>query len=123
MNYYFSALSRYATFSGRATRSEFWYFVLFNMIIAIGIAVAEYVLGTTFLSNIYSLAVLLPSLAVAVRRLHDVNKSGWFYLVPFYNIYLWCLDGTRGENAYGEDPKGRVGFGASDYQRPTDIVA
>lgn len=80
-------------------------------------------LNTKFLGNIYSLGVLLPSLAVSVRRLHDVNKSGWFYLVPFYNLYLLCIDGTRGENAYGEDPKGRAGFSAADYERPTDVAS
>jgi uncharacterized membrane protein YhaH (DUF805 family) len=123
MNYYFAVLSKYATFTGRARRSEFWYFMLFNMIISIALAIVDRALNMAFLNTIYSLAVFLPSLAVSVRRLHDVNKSGWFYLVPFYNLYLFCIDGTSGENAYGEDPKGRAGFGAGDYQRPTDVVA
>lgn len=123
MNYYFAVLSRYATFSGRATRSEYWYFQLFNMIIAIVLMILDLQFGLNFLQMIYSLAVLLPSIAVGVRRMHDVNKSGWFLIIPFYNLYLACIDGTRGENAFGEDPKGRAGFGASDYQRPTDLIA
>lgn len=61
--------------------------------------------GSTFLSNIYTIAVLLPSIAVGVRRMHDVNKSGWYILIPFYNLFLALTEGTRGENQYGEDPK------------------
>lgn len=77
--------------------------------------------GAPVLYSIYSLAVLIPGIAAGVRRMHDVNKSGWFLLIPFYNLVLACTDGTPGENEYGEDPKGRSGFGAADYQKPFDI--
>lgn len=123
MNYYFAVLTKYAIFSGRARRSEYWYFALFTTIISVVLMIVDSVLGGAFLNSIYSLGVFIPSIAVGVRRMHDVNKSGWFILIPFYNLYLCCIDGTSGENAYGEDPKGRAGFGAGDYQRPTDVVA
>lgn len=105
MGYYFKVLQNYATFSGRAHRSEYWYFVLFNLIIAVVLGVVGGVIKTTILSNLYSLAVLIPGIAVGVRRMHDVGKSGWFLLVPIYNLVLACTAGTQGDNAYGADPK------------------
>jgi uncharacterized membrane protein YhaH (DUF805 family) len=60
------------------------------------------------LSSIYTLAVLLPSIAVGVRRMHDVGKSGWFLLIPIYNFILACTDGVQGDNEYGTDPKAIV---------------
>jgi len=63
------------------------------------------VMGTSILSNIYVLAVLIPGIAVGVRRMHDVDKSGWFLLIPIYNLILACTEGTKGENEYGADPK------------------
>jgi uncharacterized membrane protein YhaH (DUF805 family) len=109
MNYYLHVLKNYALFKGRARRSEYWYFVLFNFIVTMIFVIIDQVMGSLFLNNIYSLAVLIPSLAVAVRRMHDVNKSGWFILIPFYNLYLLCIEGTKGENNYGQDPKGQSG--------------
>ncbi len=109
MNYYFSVLKKYAVFSGRARRAEYWYFVLFNTIAAIivgiiGQAVGLAKEGSNPLSTVYQLAVLLPSLAVAVRRMHDTNKSGWFILVPIYNLVLALTPGTKGDNRFGPDP-------------------
>jgi uncharacterized membrane protein YhaH (DUF805 family) len=121
MNYYIFVLKNYAKFSGRARRSEFWYFTLFNTIITYGLVYIGYLIGSPFLSSIYSLAVLVPTLAVGVRRMHDVDKSGWFFLIPLYNLILACTDGTPGPNEYGDDPKQRQGFGAGDYQKPFDI--
>ena len=108
MNYYLKVLKNYATFSGRARRSEYWYFALFNVIIAFVLAFVGLLMGTTVLSNIYSLAILVPSIAVGVRRMHDVGKSGWFLLIPIYNLILACTDGVKGENEYGADPKANV---------------
>ncbi|MDC1186559.1 DUF805 domain-containing protein [Crocinitomicaceae bacterium] len=105
MNYYLKVLQNYATFSGRARRSEYWYFVLFNMIISVVLGIVGGMIGVSMLSNIYSYAVLLPSIAVGVRRMHDVGKSGWFLLIPIYNLILACTDGIKGENEYGADPK------------------
>lgn len=72
-----SVFSKYATFSGRARRSEFWYFFLFNALVSIGLSVIPFL---NFLSFLWSLAVLIPMLAVTVRRFHDIGKSGWWYL-------------------------------------------
>jgi len=101
MEYYLEVLKKYAVFEGRARRSEYWYFSLFNCIISIALAM---MLGEGF-SSIYSLAVFIPSLAVGVRRMHDVGKSGWFLLIPFYNLILLVTEGDRGNNYYGLDPK------------------
>jgi uncharacterized membrane protein YhaH (DUF805 family) len=108
MNYYFKVLQNYATFSGRARRSEYWYFVLFNVIIAFVLGFIGGTTGTPVLSNIYTLAVLIPGIAVGVRRMHDVGKSGWFLLIPIYNLILACTDGVTGDNEYGADPKANV---------------
>lgn len=105
MNYYLEVLKKYATFSGRARRSEYWYFALFNAIFSIVLSIADYALGIGFLNLLYSLIVLIPSLAVAVRRMHDVNKSGWFILIPIYNLILAFTAGDTGPNRYGSDPK------------------
>ena len=80
MNYYIKVLENYTTFTGRANRNEYWYFVLFNFLISIGISIIASILisitGTdlSFISDLYSLAILLPSIAVAIRRMHDVNN-------------------------------------------------
>lgn len=105
MNYYFKVLQNYATFSGRARRSEYWYFLLFNIIVSIILSVIGTTMKTTILSNIYALAVFLPGLAVGVRRMHDVGKSGWYLLIPIYSLILALEEGQKGENEYGEDPK------------------
>lgn len=95
----------YANFNGRARRSEYWYFVLLNAIISFGLGFVFGLIDMPLLANIYSLAVLVPSIAVAVRRMHDVGKSGWFVLIPIYNLILACTPGIVGENEYGSDPK------------------
>ncbi|AXG73823.1 DUF805 domain-containing protein [Flavobacterium arcticum] len=111
----------YATFSGRARRSEYWYFVLFNIIIGIILGIIDSVIGIDLLGTIYSLVVLIPSLAVGIRRLHDVGKSGWFTLIilipligAIWLIVLYATEGDRGANEYGEDPK-------ADYNEFEDI--
>jgi len=106
MNYYLKVLQSYATFSGRARRSEYWYFALFNVIISFGIGFICGMLNLPdFIANIYTFAVFIPSIAVGVRRMHDVGKSGWFLIVPIYNLVLVCTEGTKGDNEYGADPK------------------
>lgn len=105
MNYYLVVLKNYVKFDGRARRGEYWYFVLINLIIWFVLVF----IGGTILVNIYSLAILLPSIAVAIRRMHDVGKSGWFILIPIYNLILAVSEGESGTNEYGEDPK-RPGF-------------
>lgn len=113
MNWYLKALQNYATFSGRARRQEYWMYLLVSCIISVVLTVVESAVRPSAISqgeppvfsNIYSLAVLLPSLAVGVRRMHDTNHSGWFLLIPIYNLILACTEGTRGPNRFGEDPK------------------
>jgi uncharacterized membrane protein YhaH (DUF805 family) len=101
----------YVNFEGRARRQEFWTFVLINILITIVLSVVAAVIGTGILSMLFSLATLLPTIAVGVRRLHDRDMSGWFMLlglVPIANIVLlviMCLEGTKGDNRFGPDPK------------------
>ena len=115
--------SKYADFSGRARRSEYWYFVLFSMIVSavlsrIGKEVPMEVAGQVVmvtqskLLSIYNLVVFIPTLAVVVRRLHDVGKSGWNYFWLFLPIIGWimmlvwlCREGEHGPNRFGPDPK------------------
>ena len=111
MNYYLSVLMRYTVFSGRARRAEYWYFFLFNIIIIFVLHLIEGITGIasetydSVLIVVYQLAVVTPHIAVDVRRIHDLNKSGWFFLIPVYNLILAVNDGTKGDNKYGPDPK------------------
>ena len=112
MNYYLKVLKNYAVFSGRARRKEYWMFVLFNMIVSFLLGMVDGATGMLdeatgrgTISSIYSLAVLVPTIAVAVRRMHDVGKSGWYMLIPIYNLVLACTDSEEGENKYGANPK------------------
>lgn len=105
MNYIVKVLQNYANFKGRARRSEYWYFFLFTFIISIALSAVGFMIGNTYLANLFSLAVLVPSLAVGVRRMHDVGKSGWYLLIPIYNLILACTEGEKQANVYGEDPK------------------
>lgn len=113
MNHYTDVLKKYAVFSGRARRQEYWMFFLFNVLALILLLVLDGVLGTApLLYSVYALAVLLPSLGVAIRRLHDTGKSGWWILVslvPFVGfiwfIVLMASAGQQQPNQYGPDPK------------------
>ena len=119
MEWYLQVLKKYAEFSGRARRKEYWMFVLFNIIFLVVAMVIDNIMGTTVgilpygvFYIIYSLAILIPALAVSVRRLHDIGKSGWMILVsliPFIGA-IWLLilmvtDSNLGENQYGPNPK------------------
>ncbi|MDO6429569.1 DUF805 domain-containing protein [Flavitalea sp. BT771] len=105
MNYFIAAFKKYAVFNGRARRSEYWYFFLFNIIISFVLGFIGGAMGNAYLQVIWALATLIPNIAVGVRRMHDVNKSGWFILIPIYSLILACTPGTTGPNDYGEDPK------------------
>lgn len=119
-----TCLSKYVDFSGRARRSEYWYFFLFFMIVSFVAGFIDGLLGmTTFagfgiLSIVVLLALLLPSLAVAVRRLHDTDRTGWWLLlgfIPFAGLVLlvfYCLDSKPGDNQYGPNPKDPHAAGA-----------
>lgn len=121
MHYFFTAIDKCLTFSGRATRKEYWYYVLFAVISIVGLALLSETLwfggpGASIQSAALGLVILFlmfVGISVSVRRLHDRGYSGWWYLlylVPGGNIFLivnFCMDGTPGDNAYGPDPKGR----------------
>ncbi|HQM15874.1 MAG TPA: DUF805 domain-containing protein [Candidatus Woesebacteria bacterium] len=111
MKYYLEAFKKYAEFSGRAGRKEYWMFVLFNIIFFVVINMIDTALETTILSGIYSLAIMIPSLAACTRRLHDIGKSGWMILVSLIPLVGWIwiivLLATKGdekENQYGPVP-------------------
>jgi uncharacterized membrane protein YhaH (DUF805 family) len=119
LSWYLQALKKYAVFGGRSRRKEYWYFVLFNIIVGIVLAAIDALLGTFssssnigLLSGIYSLAVLIPTLAVTVRRLHDIDRTGWWILIALVPLIggivllvFALLDGTPGTNRYGPNPK------------------
>jgi|TARA_Y100000294_G_scaffold32763_1_gene28162 uncharacterized membrane protein YhaH (DUF805 family) len=97
----------YANFKGRASRQEYWMFILFNAIFVIALSFIEiflFGLYSSILSNIYTLAIMVPGTAAGVRRMHDTGKSGWFLLIPIYNLILAVTSGESGENKYGAPP-------------------
>ena len=105
-----SGFKNYVGFSGRASRSEFWYWYLFVLILSIVANVIDAVLGMPIFGAIVSLGLLLPNIAVGIRRLHDIDRTGWWYLIVFTGIgaivlIVWaCMKGTTGPNRYGPDP-------------------
>lgn len=119
MNWYLETLKKYAVFSGRARRAEYWNFVLFNFIFTIALAFIDINIGTYgvaagvgLLGGIYALAVLLPGIAVSVRRLHDTDRSGWWLLislVPVIGLIVLLVfmlqDSNQSETRYGASPK------------------
>ena len=114
-----SVFSQYATFSGRARRSEYWYFVLFNLLVSFALAFVGNLIGGRngqfgrTLSSLYTLAVFVPGLAVCWRRLHDIGKSGGYYFIVLIPLVGWillivwlCQDSVPGSNQCGPNPKG-----------------
>ena len=112
MDYYIGAFKKYADFKGRANKSEFWYFILFNIVVSILLGVVDGILGTTgMLGMVYSLAVFIPGISIGARRLHDIGKSGWMQLIMLiplvgfiWLIILWIKDSAP-KNEYGEPSK------------------
>lgn len=119
MNWFLIVLKKYAEFTGRARRAEYWYFVLFYILFFIALSIIDSVagvfdreLGIGLLGGLFVLAMLIPSLAVTVRRLHDTSRSGWWFFISFIPLIggivllvFTCLDSTPGTNAYGPNPK------------------
>ncbi|MBK6512489.1 MAG: DUF805 domain-containing protein [Haliea sp.] len=119
MDWYLAVLKKYAQFSGRARRKEYWYFTLFNVIFSVVLSFVDGLTGTWnpesgvgLLSGIYSLAVLIPAIAVGVRRLHDTGRSAWWLLIlliPLIGVIIFLvfmvLESQEGENQYGPSPK------------------
>ena len=119
MNWYLEVLKKYALFDGRATRAEYWYFTLFNFLALFVLAIVDSVIGgfnpeagIGLLGGIYSLAILIPNIAVSVRRLHDTDRSGWWlliYLIPLIGALVLLIfmvqDSQTSDNPYGLNPK------------------
>ena len=134
MQWYMDVIKKYAEFSGRARRKEFWMFVLINAIIGIILSIIDNIIGTTYgaanqgvLNSIYSLAVLIPSIAVGVRRMHDTNRSGWWLLINLIPCVGWIIfivfaaqEGVAGDNQYGPDPKAAERFGGPGGYNPPE---
>ena len=119
MNWYLKAMNSYATFKGRSTRSEYWYFMLFYILILVMPLILAGFLGLGengqsimfIISGILLLIHIIPSLAVSIRRLHDIDKSGWWYLISFIPyigaiaIMIMAMIDSKDDNEYGENPK------------------
>lgn len=119
MNWYLKVLKNYTNFSGRARRKEYWMFTLFNVIFAVAAVLLDNLLGLAFegigygpVYGLYLLATIIPGIAVSVRRLHDVDKSGWMILIglipligAIWLLVLFATEGTPGDNQYGPNPK------------------
>lgn len=114
MNWYLEVLKKYAVFSGRARRKEYWMFFLFNIIIYIVLGFIDGLIGTMgVLVGLYGLAILIPGIAVTVRRLHDTDRSGWWILIALVPavgaivlLIFMVLEGKPGTNQYGPNPIG-----------------
>jgi uncharacterized membrane protein YhaH (DUF805 family) len=113
MNGYLATLKKWSDFSARASRTEYWMFFLFNIIIAIVLGVIDTIIGSPgIIGLIFALALLIPGIAVTVRRLHDTDRSGWWLLIGFVPLIggivllvFLVLDSTPSENKYGANPK------------------
>lgn len=119
MKWYLKAFRQYADFSGRSRRTEYWMFTLFQVFFAAIAILLDVLLGTTIeplpygiIFILYAMASFIPGVALSVRRLQDLNKSGWMLLIgliplagAIWLFILMCLEGTKGENLYGFDPK------------------
>ena len=113
MNWYMDVLKKYAVFNGRARRKEYWMFFLFNLIIFLVIGFVEGLFGSPgIIGVLYSLAILIPGIAVSVRRLHDTGRSGWWLLIGFIPLLgvivllvFMVQDSKPGDNQYGANPK------------------
>ena len=109
--YFTGVFKKYAVFKGRARRAEYWWFVLFNVVVSVIASILDvmlnlYITGSTGVINtLWSLVVFIPSLSVTARRMHDCDRSGWCMLIPIYNFILTCTNGTYGPNRFGPDPK------------------
>ncbi|MBQ11402.1 MAG: hypothetical protein CMJ45_07625 [Planctomyces sp.] len=116
MNWYLAVIKQYAVFSGRSRRQEYWMFTLINVIVSIVLRVVDEIVGSPgAIQGIYAIALFLPSLGVAIRRLHDTGHSAWWIfipLVPIIGVIIMIIflakDSEPGENRYGPNPKAEM---------------
>jgi len=116
MRWYIEVMKKYAVFRGRARRTEYWMFTLFNVVISVCLGALPFMLGPAgvvlaFIAPFYAVGVLIPSIAVSVRRLHDSSNSGWLLLLAFIPLLgliallvLFALPSDSGDNKYGPNP-------------------
>lgn len=111
MEYFLGAFKKFADFSGRARRKEYWMYFLFYMIFYIGLAIIDGVVGTMFLAFIFSVVMLIPSISIATRRLHDTGRSGWWQLIALIPLVgaivliIFLVQDSHADNSYGPNPK------------------
>ena len=111
-----TCFNKYVDFSGRARRSEYWYWILFTVIVDIVARAIDAGIGVMLIASLASLALALPSIAVAVRRLHDTGRSGWWFLLIFAIVIgwifliIWYCEDSHPDNQYGPNPKGAMGY-------------
>lgn len=107
-----SGFQNYVNFAGRAARSEFWYWALFVFLVNIAANLVDAAIDVGLISALASLALFLPGIAVSVRRLHDLDRTGWWLLIALTGVGIillivwWCMKGTTGSNRFGPDPLG-----------------
>ncbi|NLV41947.1 MAG: DUF805 domain-containing protein [Candidatus Hydrogenedentes bacterium] len=114
MSWYLEVWKNYADFGGRARRKEYWFFILFNSLAYFALSILDVLMfkGQPVVSTLYALAILVPSLSVTFRRLHDTGRSAWWILIGLipliggiWFLILLCLDSEGGANQYGPNPK------------------
>jgi uncharacterized membrane protein YhaH (DUF805 family) len=111
MEYFIAAFNRYADFSGRATRQEYWMYVLIYMVIYVVLGIIDAAFGTLVLALIFAVVMLVPSISIAARRLHDTGRTGWWQLIgliPILGLIVLIVllaQDSQGENIYGPNPK------------------
>ena len=117
MKYFLKVLSNYNNFKGRSRRKEYWYFILFYILFSFIAQILDYILfghnayaenpiSYAYLDTLFNLLLIIPQLSVGWRRMHDIGKSGWYFLIPIYGqLILTVRNGDVGDNNYGSDPK------------------
>ncbi|WP_444996664.1 DUF805 domain-containing protein [Aliikangiella sp. IMCC44359] len=111
MEYFIAALKKYADFTGRARRKEYWMFILFYIIFYFVAAIIDTVIGTFIITSVFALGMLIPSISAAARRLHDTSRSGWWQLIVLIPIIgsivliVFLAQDSHAENQYGPSPK------------------
>lgn len=111
MEYFTNALKKYADFSGRATRQEYWMYILFYIVFYIVLAMVGGVLGLSILTTVFSLGLLVPTISLAARRLHDTGRTGWWQLLSLVPIVgsivliVFLVQDSHDDNSYGPNPK------------------
>ncbi|MDD1783619.1 DUF805 domain-containing protein [Enterovibrio sp. ZSDZ35] len=111
MEYFIGALKKYADFTGRARRKEYWMFILCYALLYVAFVVIDLITGIELLTAVYSIALLIPSLSIAARRLHDTGRSGWWQLIALIPVIGWIIlivflaQDSHDDNKYGANPK------------------